>query len=87
LQREKIVSDPAALSELESILESFNSGIFFDITDTMTVQEYFANMKQQLKTVNKEKCNMFIFASKLLTIIRMCKIIQYSYEKLTKIIL
>jgi hypothetical protein len=87
VEREKLIlNNPSALSGLNNILELFNSGVYFDITDSMTVQEYFANMKQQLRRVNDEKCEMFIFASKLLAIIRMCKIIQYSYKKITKVI-
>jgi len=76
------------LPELERILEIFNSGEHFAINDDMTVQEYFVNVKQDLKRVNDEECEKFIFASKLLDMIQKSKIIEYSSSAIqTKVII
>jgi hypothetical protein len=69
--------------DVSVILETFNASV----PASMSVQEYFTDMKKKLKIATGEECAIFVFASKLLTMIKDSNLIMYDPSKLTKIIL
>ena len=69
-------------NEINKIRSIFNNGILFTINESMTVQDYFQNVKSQLQAMassdESTKCDKYRFASKLLDIIGSKGDVKYS---------